>query len=124
MLIYEQTTGRLRGLGDQLFVGYSGYGRWKNNPDFEFAHTIGPVPAGRYTLSYPFDDSGHGKICFDLSPKPGTETFGRSGLMVHGDYLLHRGSASHGCIVLPHDARQAMAASGDRELEVIEGIKP
>ncbi len=124
MLIYEQTTGRLRGLGDQVFVGYSGFGRWKNNPDFEFAHAVGPVPAGSYTLSRPFDDAVHGKICFDLWQKPRTETFGRIGLMIHGDAREHPGSASYGCIVLPHDAREAMAASGDRDLEVIEGIKP
>ncbi len=124
MLIYEQRTGKMLGLVDRVFVGYSGFGRWKNNPDFEFAHSVGPVPAGIYVLAGPFDDPEHGPICFKLVPHSNLETFGRIGLMIHGANAEHPGSSSHGCIVLPYDAREAMAASGDRKLGVIEGIKP
>ncbi len=124
MLTYEQTTGKLLGLAPRVYLGYSGFGRWKNNPDFEFAHNVGPVPAGSYALSDPFNDPLHGPLCFWLWPKPGTETFGRTGLMVHGDSKEHPGSASHGCIAMEHEGRQAMAASREQELEVVEGIKP
>ncbi len=124
MMIYEQTTGKLRGLGDDIYPGYSGYGRWKNNPDFEFAHAVGPVPAGTYLISEPFDDAVHGPMCFRLTPTADTETFGRSGLMIHGDNGNHLGSASHGCVVLDRYARDAIRKSGNRIFQVIEGVKP
>ncbi len=124
MIIYEQTTGKLSIPNWGSYLGYSGYGRWKNNPDFEFAHEVGPVPAGTYLLSEPFDDAVHGPICFRLTPTKDTQTFGRTGLMIHGDNGNHPGSASHGCVALGHDARAAIRNCGERSLQVIEVVKP
>jgi hypothetical protein len=54
-----------------------------------------------------------------LTPEDGTDTHGRGGFLIHGDSLQHTGSASHGCIILPRPTRMEIAASEDRELEVI-----
>jgi len=45
-----------------------------------------------------------------LTPIEGTDTFGRSGFMVHGDNQALNHSASEGCIVAPRFIRDQIAA--------------
>jgi hypothetical protein len=54
-----------------------------------------------------------------LIPKEGTDTFGRSGFLIHGDSVAMPGTASHGCIILSRDLREQISASGDNQLEVV-----
>lgn len=128
MFRYSQSTGRLThqeiGL---LAVGYAGWddgdgiaepGEGKNDPAAQTVRNIGPVPAGRYTIGEPFSTPTR-PFAMRLIPKPGTETFGRSGFLIHGDSARAPGTASHGCIVVPRVIRWAIWGSGDRELEVV-----
>ncbi len=53
-----------------------------------------------------------------LQPDPHNQMFGRSGFFMHGDSLAHPGQSSEGCIVMPEDVRELVAASPDRGLSV------
>jgi hypothetical protein len=53
-----------------------------------------------------------------LTSPPGTQVFGRTDFLIHGDSRAHPGEASAGCIILPPDVRRRIAASGDTTLEV------
>jgi hypothetical protein len=123
--IYSQRTGKLFH-GDTLAgSGYSGFGRGKNNPDFEKFADVGPIPAGLWLIQVPpFDSETHGPVCLRLVPERQTDTWGRSGFLIHGDSIQHPGSASHGCIILPRPVRLQVAASSDDQLLVLEYFQP
>lgn len=120
MWTYSQSSGNLY-FGDVLVAtGYSGHGDGKNNPALESVRQVGPIPAGRWRLvGGPFDSPATGPFCLRLLPREGTQTFGRSGFLIHGDSKSAPGTASHGCIVLPRKIRQAIWESVDTELLVV-----
>lgn len=121
---YQQINGWLD--KDGILVdktGYSGFGEGKNNPALEAVHDVGPIPAGEWTISGPpFDDPEHGPYVLRLYPKVGSQTFGRSGFLIHGDSIEHPGQASKGCIILPRLTRTRIYQSGDTQLYVISGF--
>lgn len=119
MFTYIQTNGNFTREGQFLTTGYSGFGEGKNHPAFEAVPDIGPIPRGEYDVSEPFDSETHGPLCFRLTPKPGTDTHGRAGFLIHGDSFHQPGQASHGCIILDRPTREKIARSADRELTVI-----
>lgn len=120
MFIYKQSTGLLSGNGLQ-FTGYSGFKEGKNNPSLQDRPSVGPIPQGRWIIQGPpFDTSTHGPFVMRLLPEEGTNTFGRSGFLIHGDSIIHPGMASLGCIILPRTIREAVWHSEDRDLIVIE----
>jgi hypothetical protein len=90
--------------------GYSGFHEGKNNPDMEDVHDVGPIPRGDYAIGAPFDSPTHGPLAIPLTPLSRTQTFGRSGFLMHGDSIEHPGEASHGCIIMPHYVREHVAA--------------
>lgn len=114
-----QESGKLIYDGELVATGYSGFGAGKNNAATVKIPNVGPIPVGLYEISSSFDSESHGPVCMHLSPMPGTETFGRGGFLIHGDSLIHQGMASHGCVILPRPVRRRIAASDDRELEVV-----
>ncbi|HEU5411778.1 MAG TPA: tlde1 domain-containing protein [Candidatus Acidoferrales bacterium] len=123
MWLYEQSTGKLLST-ESVFVacGYSGAGAGKNNPAMESVRELGPIPQGIYAIGAPFDSLEHGPFAMRLAPDAANEMFGRSGFLMHGDSREHPGCASRGCIILPLEARRAVAASADRELRVLSGL--
>lgn len=118
-LTYSQRTGQLSGPGISA-SGYSGHQEGKNNPALETDHGVGPIPRGTWRIGAPVDHPHLGPRALPLSPAPGTETFGRSGFFVHGDSSAHPGDASHGCIVLPRNVREAIVDGGFDSIEVTE----
>lgn len=123
MRTYVQRTGAL--FDDDLCqvvlaLGYSGFGPGKNDPQFQQLADVGPIPCGLWTVEGPPADT-HGGFALRLTPKPGTETFGRSGFLMHGDMADPelRGTASHGCIIMPRWVREWLWGSTDHDLQVI-----
>jgi hypothetical protein len=119
---YEQSTGQLfNPEGELVARGYSGHDAGLNNPAMQDAHDIGPIPIGEYAIDAFFDDlvGGKGPIVAHLDPKEGTDTFGRSGFMIHGDNSAANHSASHGCVILSRLVRVAIRDSFDRVLQVV-----
>lgn len=114
--IYCQSTGELLRDGSIIATGYSGFGAGRNNPSQEAVRNVGPIPRGRYRIGPEFDAPVQGPCCMCLAPD-GHDALGRDGFMIHGDNAAH--NASTGCIILPEEARRGIAASLDRELEVI-----
>jgi Protein of unknown function (DUF2778) len=119
MWTYQQATGALSKDGEVVGEGYSGFGEGKNNPMMQQMADVGPLPQGLYEIGPPHDTPSQGPHIMELSPADGTELFGRSGFLIHGDAIAHPGSASHGCIILSRDLRDKISASGDNQLRVV-----
>lgn len=85
----------------------------------ENVENVGPIPKGIYDIGAPNHTTSHGPFVMALSPAAGTDTFGRSGFLIHGDAIADPGTASHGCIILARDLRDRISASGDGQIEVV-----
>ena len=118
---YEQRTGRMYGPDGSLAgTGYSGAGYCKNIPETQSMHNQGPIPRGIYHIGKPQDTVTHGPFVLPLTPDPSNQMFGRYGFLIHGDSVVHPGTASEGCIIMSKDVRQAIAISGDTDLQVVD----
>ena len=117
---YSQKSGELDRDDAKVATGYSGAGTGKNNPEMQHIHNVGPIPQGEWTITGPpVDTKTHGPYVLKLAPNTETETFGRSGFLMHGDSKDHPGTASQGCIIVPKSVREQVWNSGDRDLKVI-----
>jgi len=117
---YAQRTGELQQDGQHVAMGYSGTGKGKNNPEMQSVRNVGPIPQGDWTITGPpVNTADHGPYVLRLSPKDETETFGRSGFLMHGDSKSAPGTASHGCVIMPRTVREQVWDSGDRDLQVV-----
>jgi Protein of unknown function (DUF2778) len=120
---YVQKTGELQQDGKHVADGYSGAGAGKNNPALENVRDVGPIPQGEWTIAGPpVDTQQHGPYVLTLKPAADTQTFGRSGFLLHGDSKESPGCASHGCVIMPRPVREQVWKSGDVELEVVAEI--
>jgi RHS repeat-associated protein len=128
---YSQANGTLTHVDDQSGArdlvsdnGYAGHGEGVNNPDMQDVPNVGPLPRGEYRIGTMRDNrtsSGHTlRNSMRLSPASTNEMHGRSGFLIHGDNNRADRSASRGCPVLPAEARDEIAASGDNCLRVVE----
>ena len=116
---YEQATGRML-LDDKYFAtGYSGAREGKNNPDMQDVANVGPLPRGNYSIDAPVDTVTHGPYVLRLEPAAENEMFGRAGFLIHGDSVVHPGTASEGCIILARAIRERIWKSGDHKLAVV-----
>jgi hypothetical protein len=117
--------------GGLLAFGYSGH--WdgvlptggpndhRNRSADQTLHALGPIPAGLYTIEPAFHDPHKGPIAMHLTPHAENDMHGRSAFMIHGDLSPPRsGQASEGCVILNRVARQAIADSDVRVLEVVK----
>lgn len=118
--VFEQKTGRV--LFGSVFShrAYSGGGDGQNNPALQHVHGVGPIPQGLYDIGKPEESRVTGHYIMRLTPRPGTNTYGRGDFEWHGDNTSH--TASHGCIISPHDKREQIHESGDTLLEVVSGV--
>lgn len=113
--LYSQAIGELSREGAHVATCYSGYGDGKNQPGAQDQANIGPIPQGLWFFGTLSADPAHGPLARHLIPASGTDTFGRSGFLLHGDSREHPGAASHGCIIAPRPARE-LAREGDELL--------
>lgn len=115
---YDRRRGTLTNPAGQLIAtdGYSGADRGRNNPGMERESNVGPIPHGSYQIQAARNSVRTGPVSMDLAPNIGTQTYGRSAFMIHGDNLSH--TASHGCIILRRDVRETIDQSADRVLVV------
>lgn len=119
-LQWDQSAGEMRLDGNLLARGYAGRGRGLNTPAMQGATGIGPLPRGTWRLTeLRLSGASTGPYTIVLEPMPGTDALGRSAFRIHGDNAKLDHSASHGCIILPRAAREALWRSDARLLEVI-----
>lgn len=121
VLTYSQTTGEMRTALDVLLgTGYAGHGEGVNNPTMQSIHNTGPLPQGIYKIGPPVNTTTHGPYVMWLTPDPANEMFGRSGFGIHADEIANPGKrlASTGCIVMSNQARLAIWATADHQLQV------
>ena len=120
MWVFKQSTGELFHDGEVMAMGYSGRDNGKNCPDMQSVHDVGPIPCGMWHIVYLLSTTvDHGPYVLTLTPAKETNTFGRSGFLIHGESIAAPGTASHGCIILPRIVREAVWNSNDRDLGVI-----
>jgi hypothetical protein len=118
MWTYAQKTGNLWQDGKLVATGYSGGGEGKNDPSMQAVENVGPIPQGSWIISGPpIDTPKHGPYVLTLTAAQGTNVFGRSGFLMHGDNAT--GTASEGCVIMPRVAREQVWNSGDTDLEVV-----
>jgi len=114
---YCQSTGRLENADhSRLFTGYSGNGEGLNNPQMDQVRGIGPLPAGTWTCGPLYDHPELGPDVRNLIPGPDAHAPERdlSTFRAHGDNAKRNKSASHGCLVLPHEVRVVELQTGDQ----------
>ena len=118
---YIISTGHLLNNGGRLIgIGYSGHDSGVNNPKMVDDPGIGPIPPGVYTIGDPLDPPDHlGPLAMPLTPASTNRMYDRSAFFIHGDNALLNHSASHGCIILSHEVRQAVADDDDDQLVVV-----
>src|SRR5258707_2372174 len=102
---YSQATGTLRNPQGEIVAtnGYSGSGVGRNNTAMERERNAGPIPRGAYRIGASRNSTRTGPNSMDLTPAPGTNTFGRDAFLIHGDNSLH--TASHGCVIFGPNVR-------------------
>lgn len=119
--LYQQSTGNLSFNGEFVQRDYSGAATGKNNPAMQTVPDIGPIPRGTYDIGAPHTSPHTGTYTLNLTPGPGTNTFGRSAFRIHGDDSLHHpGTASEGCVIMSVTTRHRIWGSGDHTLEVVQ----
>jgi hypothetical protein len=118
--IWDQSAGTMSRDGIVVAKGYAGRDRGLNNPMMQAAQGVGPIPRGLWRMTaLRLTGASTGPYTIVLTPEPGTDTCGRSEFRIHGDNARLDHSASHGCIILPRAAREAIWRSGERLLEVV-----
>ena len=120
---WRQRQGALWHGDNHIADGYSGAPEARNDPAREQESNVGPLPRGIYRIGSPRDLQGgeHGPFVLPLTACGSDPTFGRGGFLIHGDSKTAPGTASHGCIILPRDIRERIAASNDLFLVVVSG---
>jgi Protein of unknown function (DUF2778) len=106
--------------------GYSGFGSALDDPAAQDDPYQGPIPRGDWIIGRQQDHTlrepqGHHNVrtaAMPLTAAPGNTTK-RSDFWIHGDTPAHNHTASQGCIVLPRQARNQIADSGDTLLRVV-----
>ena len=81
---------------------------------------IGPLPRGRYTIGKP--RKGPSPFSLPLMPAADNEMCGRGDFLIHGDSIAAPGNASHGCIIMSRPDREHIAATGVKQLVVVDQI--
>lgn len=126
--IYQQSSGEIwhvlnpdtaNASIDYVGSGYSGNEEGLNNPDEEDVPFVGPIPEGTYSIGSPYDSAKTGPNSLPLTPEYGTDTYGRSSFLIHGDNSAADFSGSEGCIVTGPSARATIINSDDNTLEVV-----
>jgi hypothetical protein len=100
---------------------YSGNGKWKNDPASCGVKDHGPIPAGEWTAT-PASKAfcaTHGPWSLKLTPVPETDTYGRSGFYIHGDWDDGKQDASDGCIITDRGTRQILYTEALRDPHLI-----
>lgn len=124
---YNQSTGEFDLPGGITFQGYAGKGHYRNDPDSQSMRGLGPLPVGDYVVSVRADPKPT-PFTLRLAAVQGSQTFGRSGFLIHGDNAA--GNASSGCIILNRPAREFLCSVLTRQknptmiLTVISGKNP
>jgi hypothetical protein len=125
---YSQSTGQMThvlpdGTKKDVGTGYSGKDDGLNNPKAQDQPNVGPIPQGNWKIEPQKDNvTGQGHklpASMRLDPSKGTDTFGRSGFLIHGDNSQQNHSASNGCIILDRPTRNLIGGSGDNNLTVV-----
>ena len=106
---WNQRAGVLSRNGLRVAEGYSGAGRYKNDPDAQMLKCQGPIPCGLYSIGAPVDTATHGPYVLPLTPIAGNQMFGRGSFLIHGDNST--GTASEGCIILDRATRELVGAA-------------
>jgi hypothetical protein len=106
--------------GALLAICHSGHGDAMNDPSRCREKNVGPIPPGFYDIGPAFHHPRTGPISMRLTPQAGTDTFGRSGFLVHGgNSTPDPGDDSEGCPIMPRGPRSLLALSADRVVEVV-----
>lgn len=116
---FNRVRGKVISPTGEEFTAYSGHHEGVNNPSLERQSNVGPIPAGVWNIQAPLDSPTHGPFAMHLMPDAHTQTYGRSGFMIHGDSKEHPGQASLGCVITARVIREKIWSDSDHKLQVV-----
>ena len=120
MWIYAQKTGALWRDGKQVASGYSGCDEGKNDPAMQAVADVGPIPQGKWTIGGPpANTRDHGPYVLRLHPAPGTNRFGRSGFLMHGDSIESPDAPPRDASSCPALQEKKSGTAATRDMEVV-----
>jgi hypothetical protein len=109
--LFDRSAGVLTHQGGSAFStpAFSGNGLYRNNPASEAVPNHGPIPAGQYYITEPYAYNALGNIFFKLFPTEGgmTDSKNLGGGIVRGEFRLHPGNISNGCVTIDAKKHQA-----------------
>lgn len=120
---FSQSTGNWSYVNNQTGAvtqegpGYSGTGDGRNNPAMQDVANTGPIPLGDWNIGPGHYSSNTGPNTMNLTPLPGTETFGRTLFRIHGNNSDN--DASQGCAIAGPGLRNKINNSSDHILRVV-----
>jgi RHS repeat-associated protein len=100
--------------------GFSGKGKYRNDPNSQGKEDWGPIPAGKYKIGKRRSRKSNGKKLdnFPLTPDIANEMYGRDAFLIHGGSPDKE--PSEGCIIMQPDVRDFIENSGDDDLVVFD----
>lgn len=117
---WDQSAGTMKDPNGVFFCGgYSGKQSGLNNPRLQDQRAHGPIPQGFWQIGPLRRSVKTGPNIMDLTPLPGTNTFGRSAFQIHGDNGKGNRSASSGCIIIGPQFRTQIGRSPVKILRVV-----
>jgi hypothetical protein len=96
---YDISDGTLNTPDGKLYIGYSGKGIYKNDPNATHIRNKGPIPAGEWGIVGYLDHNKLGPNTITLDKKSVDSQ--RDNFLIHADNKNHPGQASNGCIIMP-----------------------
>jgi RHS repeat-associated protein len=126
--LFDRSAGVLTHQGGSAFStpAFSGNGIYRNNPASEAVPDHGPIPAGQYYITEPYAYNFLGNIFFKLFPTEGgaTDSKNLGGGIVRGEFRLHPGNTSNGCVTIDAKKHQGMRNMLlDTQTQMIPGTK-
>ena len=115
---YSVERGWLEG-PDGGWAGHSGEDAGRNNPQAQNSCLVGPIPEGDYEVLPVEQGTPWGDWVVPLRRlETGWPSFGRGGVVVHGPLDFHGQNPGHTCVVMPEEARRALARAAGAVIEV------
>jgi len=99
---YYQASGEFYISGKYIETGYAGAPDYINKPEAQCLVNRGPLPRGRYKMTY--EGTYKTVHTIRLTPMPGTDMCGRDGMLIHGGNVSR--TSSQGCIILTRETRE------------------
>jgi len=107
----------INGRNGKNYSAYSGDCDHYNDENSMKLKCKGPIPIGKWEVTGIEESTG--PLTARLQPCPGTDVFGRSGFLIHGDNSKMNLTASQGCIIVNRECREQIKQGDFVEVSIL-----